>query len=853
MIPIRLALRNFMCYTDQHEPLEFAGIHVACLSGPNGHGKSALLDAMTWALWGKSRAQRDDDLVSLAGNSPEMEVELDFRLGDAEYRVLRKRNRRGNGRSTLDLQVRQDDGTYRSLTGSNMRDTQRQIDELLRMSYETFTNSSFVLQGKADSFTTRTPGERKTVLAEILDLSYYDKVEERARKAVAERTEQQNVLQLQIREDDAELQQQPELEAERKQLEAEVGQVEEELKLLEARGEALRERLNRLQTDERDLREQERRFEEATARAARYRQQVATAEAALRQAQAVLARQSEIERGYASLLERRAELEKLAISQAEHGRLAYEVQCLQRIIAQERGRLEGRQRELGQQIESLAADAARTDRVRAELDAARAEQSELDALETRRVELEARRVETRERWSAAKAHVAQRKLRIEELHQHQQLLVGAPVCPVCRTSLGKDRHHEVLSQYERDEAKLAAALAHDEREVEQLTQAGLKLKAEIEQLGDLAARRKQVHDRVAKYEATLARADEQTRSLEKLRDEAGQLQRALSSNDYCPGERTEIVKLERQILSLGYDPAAHQVVATAATELAPFESQHQDLLEARRSIQREEQTRQEAAQALAEWEEVAAAAEQRRVELLATTADLPAARAELASAEGELRALRGRHVELSQRLGGVRQRLSTMAFIAGRRAERRAELERVVNERSIYLQLVEAFGKKGLQALLIETAIPEIEDEANRLLDIMTDGRMRVAFKTQRAARTGDSQIETLDILISDELGSRPYEMYSGGEAFRVNFAVRIALSKLLARRAGARLQTLVIDEGFGSQDEQGRDRLVEAIRAIQDEFEKILIITHLSDLKDVFPTRIEVTKTPAGSVIDIF
>jgi exonuclease SbcC len=85
-----------------------------------------------------------------------------------------------------------------------------------------------------------------------------------------------------------------------------------------------------------------------------------------------------------------------------------------------------------------------------------------------------------------------------------------------------------------------------------------------------------------------------------------------------------------------------------------------------------------------------------------------------------------------------------------------------------------------------------------------------------------------------------------------VNFALRIALSKLLARRAGASLQTLVIDEGFGSQDDQGRERIVEAIRAIQHEFELILVITHLTDLKDAFPTRIEVFKTPAGSTISV-
>ena len=86
----------------------------------------------------------------------------------------------------------------------------------------------------------------------------------------------------------------------------------------------------------------------------------------------------------------------------------------------------------------------------------------------------------------------------------------------------------------------------------------------------------------------------------------------------------------------------------------------------------------------------------------------------------------------------------------------------------------------------------------------------------------------------------------------RVNFAIRLALSEVLAQRAGARLQTLVIDEGFGSQDEIGRQRLIEAINTVKADFAKILVITHIENLKDAFPTRIEVEKTPRGSTINI-
>jgi exonuclease SbcC len=134
-----------------------------------------------------------------------------------------------------------------------------------------------------------------------------------------------------------------------------------------------------------------------------------------------------------------------------------------------------------------------------------------------------------------------------------------------------------------------------------------------------------------------------------------------------------------------------------------------------------------------------------------------------------------------------------------------------------------------LQAMIIESAIPEVETEANRLLSRMTEGRMSLRLETQREKVTG-GVAETLDIVISDELGARPYEMYSGGESFRANLALRIAISKLLARRAGAQLQTLVIDEGFGSQDAQGRSLVIEAINSIQHDFERIIVVTRRTE-----------------------
>ena len=203
------------------------------------------------------------------------------------------------------------------------------------------------------------------------------------------------------------------------------------------------------------------------------------------------------------------------------------------------------------------------------------------------------------------------------------------------------------------------------------------------------------------------------------------------------------------------------------------------------------------------------------------------------------------------RLGGAQQKLDALEGQTKQREIKRAERQQLADERGLYEELRDAFGKKGVPALMIEAAVPEIEASANALLSRMTSGRMHVRFNTQRETQAGELR-ETLDIQIADELGTRAYENFSGGEQFRVNFAIRVALSQLLARRSGTQLQTLIMDEGFGVLDAAGRERLVEAINAAQTDFQRILVVTHIEELKDMFPVRIEVVKGVDGSEITV-
>ena len=176
MIPLQLQLKNFMAYKTE-ATLDFAEFHTACLSGENGAGKSTLLDAITWALWGKARVRADDDLIHLG--QEEMEVAFTFSLNAETYRVLRRRSKKGRGKSELHFHTAEAGG-WLTLSENSIRQTQAKVDRLLRIDYDTFINSAFLLQGRADEFTAHKAADRKKILGDILGLGIYDDYADRA-------------------------------------------------------------------------------------------------------------------------------------------------------------------------------------------------------------------------------------------------------------------------------------------------------------------------------------------------------------------------------------------------------------------------------------------------------------------------------------------------------------------------------------------------------------------------------------------------------------------------------------------------------------------------------------------------
>jgi exonuclease SbcC len=328
----------------------------------------------------------------------------------------------------------------------------------------------------------------------------------------------------------------------------------------------------------------------------------------------------------------------------------------------------------------------------------------------------------------------------------------------------------------------------------------------------------------------------------------------LAKKAYAEADWTALAELDARLAALGYDTRAHQAVLQAEQSGRDSENLYLQLENARAALQPLEReladlkAQQVALQA--ETQTLQSEFELRQSDLQAQERDLPS----VDQAENQLRDMRERENRLRNQVGGAEQLVNVLEKQKERREQfmaRRTDLSLQITRLK---SLERAFSKDGVPALLIDQALPEIEAQANNILDRISGGGMSVRFETQRpyADAKREDKKETLDIIISDAAGSREYELFSGGEAFRVNFAIRMALSRVLAQRAGARLQTLVIDEGFGSQDAEGRQRLIEAINLVRPEFKCVLVITHLEEMKDAFPARIEVEKTPRGSRVNV-
>ena len=1000
MVPISLQLSNFLSYAEPGAPLDFTGFQTACLCGNNGHGKSAILDAITWALWGKAR---HDSTNMIRIGASEMRVEFVFELDGERIRITRGYTRKKSGGTPLlEVNIADDQsGLFRPLTRTSTRETQSLLDAMLRMDYETFLNSAYLRQGMADKFSRQAPGDRKRILAEILGLSRYQEIADRAR--ADNRLEETKVaaLEMQIESierylagreeaqrqhdfyDDALKKLRPQIETlqqqvneltERKislnearkngeKLTIEIasearkrdeatktrGQLlaqKHELDDWQAQGEtivsnyetwraadeerrkweAIAEKYNTLGEQYRAaqdvLREAKAEIEsQKNALAAQLEQQQRVLEAA----QSRIENAGEVQQGAKELEAARTEEHRLGEQRRAFDAASRELHDAQNALRQARNALDIKLHQIENQIAELEKWAARRDEAQRVLVDAQLKVQSLNDAQNVINELQESRIAHATRIEQLKQFVDAAKSEIAALEQKLKVLQANPQaqCPLCESSLGEHGREHIEENIEDDIQKLRdrideyttearleqkKKLAVDEpinmaqavlrdaqkwhanearaREItercEDATKKIVPLRQEREHFqsqiesGDFApeiASRVQVAQAVlanieysneahentsrrvrelSRYEteiAALRHAEEQARGaqsqIEKLAPQIDELEATTTRGDFAPEAARQLAQLKAQADALRFDNDAKAAFRHAKNECERLQNatiRYEQFKAALGRAKDLEANLEKTNRVLEEHTTRLQLVEKERDALRDVAAKLAEVERTLGEQGVELDEARANERELNGALGGQKQFLAECM----RRDEERQQLDekRKTSAREAFVlkKTGEAFGKDGIQSLIIENAIPELQDNANEILRRLSRNRMQIALESQREKKSGGTS-ETLDIKISDERGTREYSLFSGGEAFRADFALRIALSKLLARRAGTQLRTLIIDEGFGTQDADGLSQMIECIQGISQDFDKVLVVTHLDAIKNAFPTRIEVTK----------
>jgi exonuclease SbcC len=1007
MIPLTLKLVNFLSYGAELTMVDFSDLQVACLSGANGAGKTALLEALTWALWGKARGGsiEPEKLLnsSAKGNGGGMRVECEFFHDGERYRLERSFQKKGKtGSSTLTLSVWDRQRERFRLWSAGVRDTQDLLLELLGLDYETFITSSFIIQGQADRFHRASDAEKKEILAKILALSVYERLEESARAEAVLLRERREMLAAERRHLLKDLPQEKTLQDELSLLSKKkgeqttmLGERRERVQTLNAELAELDGRLNRLERAGQEKEGLAKELAQVDNRRQEIETELGKIERLLSQGEEILARAErkkvlcrEVERHNRLLSERNrltgeiaaidltiAQSERKIVSQQAAVRelranLLGEMRNIDATLAEERGLLlEVREKphllrklaELSERLNRLNSWKEEAGQIQQKISAEYGRRQEelenlhrkLSLMETREEELAklredhgqqsrmvAEQKRNRERLASLRQELEvcrraesvneekmlaaqKRRQTLNELYNLAETPGGN--CPLCRQELSPagraaigthlaeeegllSREEQELQnekmELEKSSALLARKIKDREDELEHLSaktesfpalnqeierlQAELKEKAGIaqaaEELGQLLAQGKglaplleercselaakilelqhipDLYNQAQQKLSALNTAEERLGGLalcrkrrleiknqvKELENELDELKKSIECKDYSRELLSARAELAEALEQIAYDQPAHRRLER---ELASLPDVEQEVTALIKAGERNSPLRA----LLAELSEQSQRSRERLGELEGQISELPSARRRWAVAKKEqeeltavIFALEKEGAELQTQEGAWREKLSAAAKNRKRAEELRGKILELTGRERTALLLAGACGKRGVQARMIESVLPELEREANSILTLLSGGSLRLKLVTQLKTKSGNER-EVLRIVVSAGDGERPFELYSGGEAFRISFALRLAISALATGGRGESRPLLVVDEGFGTQDAEGLNALVEAIGRVSAGFGLILVITHLEELKSRFERVIEVERDERG------
>ena len=902
MIPLKLQIKNFVSYGAATQTIDFAPYQLICLSGKNGHGKSALLDALTWVLWGQARklastGKADEGLLRLGQTN--MLVNLDFICNNQQYRVRREYTHSSKAYTQLDFGIiDQETQVYRALTDKTIKATQEKIETTLGLDFDAFSNSAFLRQGHSNEFSRKTPKERKEVLATILGINHFEKLRKRAAEYAKEAQNKKEYI-LQVCDTlSLEVQQKSVLETKISTLTQELSILAEQEHTFKQALQQTKQQYTQLAADKTKRDSLAFQHDHITTILSHERSTVIQEITGLRQ----LFRQQRALRQYAHLEHERQELlvqlqhlqklnqERLQLKE-EHLALKEQqrvyIQQITEYYTQKTEAVKQDIRELTLRIEheqqkyqELNKQKTKTEQ---ELQKARVQYTRLeqqlssytvpsaDYIQAREKQFEKRKAYSQ----AAAAKIQWITQELTTLDNKKQLFEQQdnPSCPLCQQDIHPTYRQKVTQEFTQAQQRaqrqlkrltvlvdtLSKIVTQDSQEIarahhqaQAYTLCSLQAQELAKTIDNYSIVSTEQSTQLNSIQHSLAQYQQQQALLENQQKSIHVQQNTALIHDTTYQELIrQVSQKEERLAVCTYSTQQEQTIIARLEYITQAQCTYTDVTQA---LALKEQKKQYIRQKITVCKQLIAQArriEQELAEYTLLESQEILYKQKEAEIETVLAKIHRQKESLLQQLGALEQQQLALEQREQEHKAHKATIQALDQATYEYQAIAHALSKDGIQALLIEDALPEIEQEANNLLSRLTDNQAHLSLESLRDLRSGGTK-ETLDIKISDSVGTRAYELFSGGEAFRIDFALRIAISKLLARRAGTALQTLIIDEGFGSQDEEGLGHIMESLYKIQDEFAKVIVVSHLSALKEQFPVHFLIYKGPEGSTVKV-
>ena len=854
MRPLRLHVKGFTAFRDPAQ-IDFRELDLFSLWGPTGSGKSSILDAITYALYGKvERVEhvRGETVTSLITHGqPGMAVTLDFEVGDQALRVTRRTSSAGQSKIRLD-RLEGDDWVSFGEGADSVSQVNKIIPEVVGLDYDAFTRSVVLPQGKFAEFLSGDAKKRRDILTELLGLEMFGRMAKHAndiaRDAKAALTANQKILETEYHGIDPDAVKRAREVATRLTDQAQTASQAEEL----------------LEDLHQDFEEQSRKAEDLVDVSSEVDKLIAAFE---RHASALARHGEDMKAASGAAREAREAVEK---AREEHAR-----------IARERGEAEDASGALDElsglraeivSFQNLEKEAAKaTDTVGRQRKAETAAQK---ALETK--DREVRKADE----AVAEAQATVEKRRDEQDHARRHDLVGALThglkkgddCPVCErpltnvpavdaSALSVAEENLALAEVAAKKAQEVASAAHVDR-----AKAAQAVEEARNRVGECSTVAEEKAESVAEARAALTKRlpgidddpmAEVERRMQRLRDLAGKEKNAADAL----AAATDASQLRQEALSsLTTEVAAIR----GAVESAPVN----DTVTRAEAVSGRRFKMKLPAKLPAGASELAGVAEQTGKDLEQLRADLADAGEELLEKQAALLTkardalpeewaddIEGSDVkqllagarklcrDLSRRAALAEKEASTIEEKLAKRAIIEQELADHKREHEVYNALHRELKSDRIVQFLQAEALEVLAATAGEHLKELSEGRYRLSFE--------DDRYYVIDGWNGDE--KRSVRTLSGGETFLASLALALALSEqvqLLAVTERARLQSLFLDEGFGSLDAETLDVVVSAINRLGNDGRLVGLITHVPELAEAMPVRIEVIKGPRGSTI---